>query len=93
MQRYIARRLLSLFVVLFIVSLGVFLILRVLPGDIVDAFAGEEEGSLSEEQAQVLREVNTRGESEVEEESGPSTQYFHTQGFLFSLVGALPITT
>ena len=55
MQRYIARRVLSLFVVLFIVSLVVFLILRVLPGDIVDAFAGEEEGSLSEEQAQALR--------------------------------------
>ena len=32
-------------------------------------------------------------ESEVEEESGPSTQYFRTQGFLFSLVGPLPITT
>ena len=31
--------------------------------------------------------------SEVEEESGPSIQYFRTQGFLFSLVGPLPITT
>ena len=32
-------------------------------------------------------------ESEVEEELGPSIQYFCTQGFLFSLVGPLPITT
>ena len=55
MQRYIARRVLSLFVVLAIMSVVIFLILRVFPGDIVDVLKGEDGASLSVQQERALR--------------------------------------
>ena len=55
MQRYIARRVLLLFIVLLIVSVLVFLILRVIPGDIVDVLAGEEGLQLTKIQEEALR--------------------------------------
>lgn len=58
MQRYIVRRLLSLILILLILSVAVFLLLRVLPGDVVGAIALSSEGgvSLKEEEIQAVRE-------------------------------------
>lgn len=44
MKRYLARRVASVFVVLGVVSLGVFLLVRLLPGDPVEVMLGTEAG-------------------------------------------------
>ena len=51
MGRYIARRLVEMVPVIVILSMLVFVVLRILPGDPVGALLGEEAGSLSPEQA------------------------------------------
>lgn len=60
MQRYLVRRFLALFLILFILSIAVFLILRVMPGDVVGAIAISSEGgssqSLSPERVREIRD-------------------------------------
>ena len=57
MQRYLAQRVISLFIILLILSLAVFLVLRVMPGDVVGAIALSSEGgtTLTEEEIQAVR--------------------------------------
>ncbi len=58
MGRYIARRLVEMVPVIVILSMLVFVVLRILPGDPVGALLGEEAGSLSPEQrAEVERDL------------------------------------
>ncbi|MBI2886569.1 MAG: ABC transporter permease [Chloroflexi bacterium] len=54
MQQYILRRVLMLFPVLLGVSFTVFVLLRLLPGDVVTIMRGET-GNLTDEQAEALR--------------------------------------
>jgi peptide/nickel transport system permease protein len=54
MNRYIVRRFAEMIPVLVILSIVVFAILRILPGDPVAALIGEESGSLSPEQRAAL---------------------------------------
>lgn len=58
MKRYLVRRLLSFALILLILSLVVFLLLRILPGDVVGAIAVSSEGgaSLSQGEIQAIRE-------------------------------------
>ena len=56
MHRYLARRIVSLFIVLVVMSVVVFIILRALPGDVVDVLQGEESATLTAAQEQALRE-------------------------------------
>ena len=77
MQRYIARRVLSLFVVLAIMSVVIFLILRVFPGDIVDVLKGEDGASLSIQQERELR-------ARLELDRPLHEQYFSWIGDIFT---------
>lgn len=54
MGRYLARRLVEMVPVIVILSMIVFVVLRVLPGDPVAALLGEEAGSLSPEQRKAV---------------------------------------
>ena len=57
MQRYLAQRVISLFIILFILSIAVFVVVRVMPGDAVDAIAvSSEGGAMTEEEARAIRE-------------------------------------
>lgn len=56
MTTYVLRRLLSAIPVLFLVSCLVFLMLDLVPGDAVDALIGQTEGTISPEDAAMLRE-------------------------------------
>ncbi|MBI4300046.1 MAG: ABC transporter permease [Chloroflexi bacterium] len=55
MQAYIARRLLASILVLFIVTLVIFGLMRLVPGDIVDQMAGQQ-GMLYQKNVQEIRE-------------------------------------
>ncbi len=54
MGRYLTRRLVEMIPVLVILSMIVFVVLRILPGDPVAALLGEEAGSLSPEQRRAV---------------------------------------
>lgn len=58
MRHYLARRLLEIIPTVLIITIFIFLLMRVLPGDplLAALAAAEAEGSLSEEQMDVLRE-------------------------------------
>jgi ABC-type dipeptide/oligopeptide/nickel transport system permease component len=53
---YVLRRLLATIPVLFLVSVLVFLMLDLIPGDPVDALIGQTQGTISAEDAEMLRE-------------------------------------
>ncbi|MDQ3655724.1 MAG: ABC transporter permease [Chloroflexota bacterium] len=56
MSNYIVRRLLAAIPVLFLVSCLVFIMLDLVPGDSVDALIGQTQGTISPEDAAILRE-------------------------------------
>lgn len=56
MSRYVIQRLLAVIPVLFLVSLLVFLMLDLVPGDPVDALISQTQGTISPEDAAILRE-------------------------------------
>lgn len=56
MSRYVAQRLIAVIPVLFLVSVLVFLMLDLVPGDPVDALIGQSQGTISAEDAANLRE-------------------------------------
>jgi peptide/nickel transport system permease protein len=57
MSAYVARRLIGMVPVLLILSALVFVVLRVLPGDPLAAFAGTDAGKLAPEQQAALRQT------------------------------------
>src|SRR5262245_58208748 len=57
MQRYIAGRLLLLIPTLFGVSLIIFVIMRVLPGDVVEVIYGQGQGVTEEQKAQLREQL------------------------------------
>ena len=57
MGKYVLRRLALLPVTLFLVSITIFMLMRVMPGDVAEAILGAEgEGATSDEEVQKLRE-------------------------------------
>ena len=57
MQRYLAQRVISLSIILFILSVAVFVVVRVMPGDVVGAIAvSSQGGAMTEEEVQAIRE-------------------------------------
>lgn len=57
MRTYIVKRILLLFPVIFAIALFTFLIMRIIPGDVLDAMYADDEGLLSEQELQELRKA------------------------------------